>query len=184
MVFIITTITELLALLFMMRFYMRCCLVGGNAPLASFVARITNPFARLLNPLLPKFSRIDLSAILLAYVMMFAQVYITQSLQWLEIESLQWIQLLDMAIYAVVKLIKIFLDLLFFAILATVVLSWVSHHSPNPISIQLLYPLTDWILEPVRRIVPNLGMIDISPMIILFVLQFVENFVVNRLLNL
>ena len=41
--------------------------------------------------------------------------------------------------------------------------------------------LTDWIVEPIRRILPPLGMIDFSPMVAWLVLSLLRNFVLSLL---
>ena len=178
------TLTELLALLFMMRFYMRCCLIGAKAPLASFIAKATNPITKLLNPFLPNLPRIDLAALFIAYGLVVAQAYIISSTQPIDSQSLFSINIFSLLLYAGIKLIKIFVDLLFFAVLAKVILSWVSPNAQNPVNAQLFSPLTDWILEPIRRIIPTMGMIDFSPLIVLLGLQFLENFIIDRLLGI
>lgn len=187
MTLIISLFCEFFAMLFMLRFYMRFCLVGGNAPLATLIAKITNPLTRLFNPFLPKIGNIDLAAILLAFGLLVLQAYSLSSLPLVNSvvdgQSALTMNTLDVFLYAAVKLLKLFLDLIFFAILGTVILSWVSPNSPNPISIQLLYPMTDWILQPVRRIIPTVGMIDFSPLLVLLALQFIENFLVNNILT-
>ena len=41
---------------------------------------------------------------------------------------------------------------------------------------QMLYQLTEPVLRPVRRIIPNLGTIDISPIVVLFAIIFLQIF--------
>ena len=59
-----------------------------------------------------------------------------------------------------------------FLVFIRVLLTWIPNLDPyNPI-VRLLYQATDPVLEPARRIIPPLGgMIDISPMIVLFALS-------------
>lgn len=70
-----------------------------------------------------------------------------------------------------------FIDLLFYAlnlaILIRVVVSWLNVNPYNPF-ISLIYQVTDPILEPLRRIIPPLGMLDITPIIALLLLSVVQ----------
>ena len=56
-------------------------------------------------------------------------------------------------------------------ILARILMSWIPNIDPsNPIA-QLLRQVTDPVLEPARQIIPSIGMIDISPIVVFFALQ-------------
>lgn len=56
-----------------------------------------------------------------------------------------------------------------------ILLSWVPNLDPSNPLVQLLYQVTDPVLEPARRLIPPIGMIDISPMIVIVVLQVLAN---------
>ena len=76
-------------------------------------------------------------------------------------------------------LILTVIDLYFWVILATVILSWliafnvVNRSNPYVRSIgTALEKLTEPLLRPIRRVLPDLGGLDISPIILLIGLQF------------
>jgi len=78
-------------------------------------------------------------------------------------------------------LILTILDIYFWIILATVVLSWLvafgGVNRQNPYVRQIdyaLHRLTDPVLGPIRRVMPDLGGLDISPIIALLGLQFLQ----------
>jgi YggT family protein len=73
--------------------------------------------------------------------------------------------------------INIFCQVLSLAIAARAILSWVA---PNPYDqpMRFLNEITEPILAPLRRIVPRIGMIDITPMIAIVILQLVAWLVV------
>jgi len=66
------------------------------------------------------------------------------------------------------------------AIFIRVLLSWFPIDPQNPL-VTLLYDVTEPILEPLRRVVPRLGMIDISPMIAIILIQVIGQFVAQAL---
>jgi YggT family protein len=66
------------------------------------------------------------------------------------------------------------IDLYTFVILAAVILSWIRLSPYNPIS-KLVYTLTEPALAPVRRIIPPLGGLDISPMLVMIALQAIRS---------
>ena len=85
-------------------------------------------------------------------------------------------------IIAVAKVISLILVIYYWLILIRALISWVSPDPFNPI-VQFLYRATDPVLEPIRRLLPPLA-IDISPLIVFFVIVFLQNFLVSSLLKL
>ena len=76
------------------------------------------------------------------------------------------------------------LDLYFYVIIAAVIASWLVGfgiiNSYNPIArsiLRALHALTEPLFGPVRRIIPALGGLDLSPLIVLLLLTFVRNWV-------
>jgi len=60
------------------------------------------------------------------------------------------------------------------AIIARALLSWFNMDPRSPL-IQALNQITEPVLEPIRRIMPRLGMIDLSPLVAILLLQFISN---------
>ncbi len=70
------------------------------------------------------------------------------------------------------SLLGMLLELYSFVILARVLMTWVPNLDPyNPI-VQFLHQVTDPVLEPARRLIPPIGMIDISPIVVMIVISF------------
>ncbi|MFN0095244.1 MAG: YggT family protein [Dehalococcoidia bacterium] len=75
-----------------------------------------------------------------------------------------------------------FLRILMFAVIARSLLTWFSIDPANPL-IQLLHRVTEPIIDPFRKVIPNMGMIDLSPMaaiLALIILQQLVASVVDR----
>ncbi|MBI3333802.1 MAG: YggT family protein [Candidatus Omnitrophica bacterium] len=68
-------------------------------------------------------------------------------------------------------------------LIARVLMSWVSPDPFNPI-VQFLVKATDPVLEPLHRIIPPIGFLDISPVVALLALQGLNYFLVRTLLDL
>jgi len=76
--------------------------------------------------------------------------------------------------------------ILFFAmiiVIARAVLSWVSPDPYNPI-VRIINQLSEPLLFPIRRRVPYIGGMDLSPIILLMVIFFLQNFLVQSLQHL
>jgi YggT family protein len=62
-----------------------------------------------------------------------------------------------------------FIQMLTWAIVARSLLSWFPIDQSSPIY-QLLFRVTEPLIEPLRRVIPNTGMMDLSPMAAIIVL--------------
>ncbi|MBO8129359.1 MAG: YggT family protein [Peptococcaceae bacterium] len=67
-----------------------------------------------------------------------------------------------------------------YILLARVLLSWVRHNPYNPI-IKFIYEITEPVLGLFRRIIPPIGMIDISPIVAFFAVEIVRRLLVGLL---
>ena len=82
---------------------------------------------------------------------------------------------------AIYWLISTVINLFVWALIASVVLTWLVNfnivNTRNPIVNQIgtfLFRLTDPVLRPLRRFIPNLGGIDISPVVLILLLFFLQ----------
>jgi len=66
------------------------------------------------------------------------------------------------------------------AIFGRVLMSWVSPRGNDPIS-SMLYQVTEPILAPIRRVMPQMGMLDLAPLVAILILQYLVRPVVMRL---
>jgi YggT family protein len=66
------------------------------------------------------------------------------------------------------------------AIFIRVLLSWFPIDPRNPL-VTVLYEVTEPILEPLRRVIPRLGTIDITPLVAIILVQVIGQFAANAL---
>lgn len=81
--------------------------------------------------------------------------------------------------------VDLIFTLMSFAIIARALLSWFPQdpYNPNP-AVVLLNRLTDPILDPIRRFVPPIGMMDITPIVALVILQVLQALIDNILVGM
>jgi YggT family protein len=70
-----------------------------------------------------------------------------------------------------------------YIIIARAIISWVNPDPYNPI-VQFLYKATEPVLARVRRFLPNLGGLDISPLVVILFLFFLKYFVIKSISDL
>lgn len=71
-----------------------------------------------------------------------------------------------------------FIQILTWAIIARALLSWFPIDQGSPLY-QLLWRVTEPIIEPIRRVLPTAGMIDLSPLAAIFLLIIMGQLVLN-----
>jgi len=87
-------------------------------------------------------------------------------------------------VYSVARLLDIIMTLLYWIIIIRALISWVNPDPFNPI-VQFLHKATEPILMPIRRLFRmQFWAIDISPIIAVFAIIFLQNFLVRSLLDL
>lgn len=85
---------------------------------------------------------------------------------------------------ATARVIQVGLTLYMWIIIIRALISWVSPDPYNPI-VRALYRITEPVLQPVRRWIPTGGLgIDLSPVIVIFVIIFLQGFLVRTLLQI
>ena len=76
--------------------------------------------------------------------------------------------------------VNILFTVLYVAIFLRILMSWVPIPQDHPIA-RVLIEITDPILQPLKRVIPPIGMFDISPMVALILLQFLQQVLVSGL---
>lgn len=82
---------------------------------------------------------------------------------------------------SILSLANLVITVLTYAIIADAVLSWIQPDPRNPF-VRLLHKVTDPILGPLNRVIPSFGGLNISPVIAIVILQFIQNLLPRLLL--
>ena len=176
--FLLSTLTSLLTLLFLLRFFMQLCKASFKNPLGKMVISLTDFAVKPIRKLIPSLGKIDCSTLLLAFLTQLLLQICFLKLRGLpfSIEGHSaWPNLIGLGLIGV---LRTSLDLFFYALLLQVILSWVNPHTPIT---DVLNSLTKPILAPIQRLLPTAGGIDFSPMVALILIQMLNISVVKTL---
>ena len=87
-------------------------------------------------------------------------------------------------IIAIANILDIILDIYKWIIIIAAVISWVNPDPYNPV-VRFLYAITEPALRPIRRIIGfRLGPVDISPIIVILAIIFIQRFLIGSLIEL
>ena len=86
----------------------------------------------------------------------------------------------QLLIWSIIGVTSLFIKVFFFALIVSVILSWVAPGSYNP-GAQLVNQLCEPVLAPFRKLIPNLGGLDISPIFAFIALNLIDMLVIGNL---
>lgn len=82
---------------------------------------------------------------------------------------------MEILLRSFIQLIDLLLTIYIWIIIARAIISWVNPSPFHPV-VRFLYRVTEPVLAPVRRIVPPIAGIDVSPVIVIFIIFVIQNF--------
>ena len=176
--FLLTTVFNLLTLLFLLRFFLQLFKAPFNNPLTYMVVSLTDFAVKPARKIIPSWGKIDLSTLMLALLTQLILQFCLLLLRDIPISLVGnaiWVSLIGTSLLGVFRTA---IDVFFYAILLQVILSWVNPHSPIS---GVLNSLTKPILAPIQRILPVAGGIDFSPVVALILIQMLNVSVVRTL---
>lgn len=173
-IFVIQTLGSLYLLIVLLRFILQLVRANFYNPLCQFAVKATQPLLKPLRRVIPSMFGLDMSSLVLALLVQMALFAVILLLRGYSIDVLL------LAPWALIGIFALFLKILFWAMIISVILSWVAPGSHNP-GAELVQQITEPVLAPFRRIIPNLGGLDISPIFAFIVLQLLQSWLIPRL---
>ncbi len=145
-----------------------------NNPLSQFLVKVTNPVLVPMRRFIPSIGKVDTSAVVLAYGLTVIKV----SLIYLIVRGA--IMFPESLIIALGEVIRTVIWVYIIALILQAVISWVGSAQGNPVS-PLIHSLTNPIVRPIRKVIPLIGMMDLSPLVAILGLNILL-IVINNLL--
>ena len=173
-IFIIKTLGSLYLLIVLLRFILQLVRANFYNPLCQFIVKATQPLLKPLRRVIPSMFGLDMSSLVLALIVQMVLIAVILLLKGFEVD------LLLLVPWALIAIFSLFLSVLFYAMIISVILSWVAPGSHNP-GAELVAQITEPVLAPFRRIIPNLGGLDISPIFAFIAIQLVQSWLIPRL---
>ena len=163
--FLITTLVDLYVTAVLLRLLLQWVRADFYNPVCQFLVRITNPVLVPLRRVIPSIGRLDTASVVLMLGLEFIVTWIVVQLGPVAFTISQ------ILLFSAMKLLGTLLWTWFFLIVAMVILSWVGRGARHPV-VPLVYQLTEPLLRPVRRVIPPIAGIDLSPLIVLIAIRF------------
>ena len=164
LIFIVDALSNLYISMFVLRFILQWIRASYQNPLAQFVLRITAPLVVPARRVLPSVRGLDFPTLIVAILLECVATALVFSI----VGFMPSVQTFLGSV--VLRLLSLTLWLYCGMILIYVIMSWVADRQYHPIG-AALYEIVDPVLRPVRRFVPPVGGVDLSPLIVVILLQ-------------
>jgi YggT family protein len=165
--FLVQVVFGLYATLVLLRFLLQLTRADFYNPLSQFIVKATKPALNPLRRIIPGVSGMDLAALVLAWLVIGVEQLAILGLGGFGFQPLAALLL------AIPEMISLIINIFLFAILIQVIISWINPGSYNP-AISLIHNLTEPLLAPVRSRMPEMGGLDLSPMVVMIGLVILE----------
>ena len=175
-IYVLQTLGSLYLLIVLLRFILQLVRADFYNPLSQFVVKATKPLLNPLRRVVPGLGGLDLASLVLAILVQLLLMVVTLLLLGYGVGGL----ILPLLLWAVIGVTALFLKVFYFALIVSVILSWVAPGSYNP-GAQLVNQLCEPVLAPFRKLIPNLGGLDISPIFAFIALNLIDMLVIGNL---
>jgi len=162
---IIDTVASLYLMIILIRFILQLSRADFYNPISQFVVKATNPLLIPLRRIVPGFGGIDVASLVLAVlfqvlVLVLKIAVLTQGIP----------DLITILLMSAVLVLGVLLKIYFWALLIMIVASWIAPGSGHP-ALLLINQITEPLMKPFRNLLPPMGGLDLSPILVFLVLQ-------------
>jgi YggT family protein len=151
------------SLLFMIRLLLQLAHANFNNPICQFFWRVTNPVLMPLRRWLPPVRGLDLNTAWIALLLQVAKLWLLAAVH------NQPMTVTASLVLGVASLLSLLLTLYFWLLLIRILVSLLNPDARHP-ALPLLGQLTEPVLRPVRRRLPDMGGFDLSPLVVFVVI--------------
>ncbi|QBF81899.1 YggT family protein [Shewanella maritima] len=166
MTFLVDTVFDLYLMVVILRFWLQLVRADFYNPFSQFVVKATQPIIAPMRRVLPSIGSVDTSSIVLAILVVMAKLLVLTLMAGAQFDALTFI------LYSVVAVLKKTGVLLFWMLLIRAILSWFNQ-GYNPV-VMIMGQLTEPLIAPIRRIIPPIGGLDLSVLVLFIAMNFLN----------
>ncbi|MGO1298766.1 MAG: YggT family protein [Vibrio sp.] len=174
--FLVSTVLDLYIMVVILRIWLQAARADFYNPFSQFIVKATQPIVGPLRRIIPSIGSLDLATLLFAYALCL--------LKFIALVAISSGSMLSVSPYlfflAALALVKAAGGLLFWVLIIRAIMSWVSQ-GRSPIEF-VFHQLTEPMLAPIRRIIPAMGGLDLSVLVLFVLLQF-ANYLMGDLIG-
>lgn len=168
LIYLVQTLLGLFLIAMLLRFLLQIVRADFYNPISQFIVKLTNPLVIPLRAIIPGYAGIDFASLVLVFLLQLAGIALVFLLSQGALPPLQ-----SLVLGALLGVVALLVQFYFFALLAMIILSWVAQGSRHP-AILLLYQVTEPVMAPFRKLLPAMGGMDFSPIIVFILINMIQ----------
>ncbi len=172
--FLVGTLLGLYFIAVICRFLFQLLRVDFRNPIVAAIIAITDPPLRVFRSIIPGVYGVDLALLVLILVIGFLRYYLPSLLDGYDANGI------GILVYSLGEALDIACWILLIAIFGSAILSWIAPHSYHPAA-RILGDVSEPVLRPFRRLLPNPGGLDLSPILALLAINLAQRLVVRAI---
>ncbi|XZG69568.1 YggT family protein [Chitinibacteraceae bacterium HSL-7] len=181
LLFIVRSLGGFMILAFLARFFLQTSQTSFRTPVGQFVLALTNWAVLPVRRIIPPWRQYDTTSLLLAWLTALLMNAVLLMISPWVFALWNPLSAVALALVAVLEVAKMSLYLLLGAVIGQALMSWFAPYHPL---MPMLNSLTGPFLRPLRRVIPPIGGVDITPIILLLVIQLILEVMLSRLTQL
>ena len=166
---IVQPLFSLAMLLIAVRFLAQLCGVSGYNPISMTLRRVTNVIVLPLSRLLPSGNRFSPAALLALIVIQVVFIALMFGL----VGQLDAFNVLQALIWSGLGAAGLLVSVVFYSVIAMIVVSFLAPQSSHP-AVEFIWELTEPVMAPLRQVLPPMGGLDFSPIILFIALNVIR----------
>ena len=177
-VFLIQTFFGLYILVIMLRFMIQAVRADFYNPISQAIVKLTDPLLKPMRRVIPGMRGFDLASLVLAFVVQIIALVSIYLLSPVPVPGP-----LVLVLWSALGLFSLTLKIYYFSLIAMIIVSWIAPHSHHP-AIILVHQIVEPICAPARKLLPPMGGLDFSVMLVFVFIILVDSFLVVRPLQI
>lgn len=166
--YVVEFLLNIAAFLLALRFLMQLMRADFYNPISQSIVKVTDPILKPLRLIMPAYKNIDFAA-LLAMVVVMALLYLAKQAIGGGYAGTIW----QITLFGLYETLLLLLQIIRWSILISIIASFVAQGNGHP-ALALVYELTEPVLAPVRKLLPAMGGLDFSPILVFLIIGVIE----------
>ncbi|MDF3920261.1 YggT family protein [Salinicola sp. LHM] len=172
---LVNTLVNIYLFVLMLRFLLQFSQADYYNPMSQGIVKATQPVVAPVQRILRPVGRIDIATLFVGFLLKVIVIIAVFQIAGFGMPPLQGLLLAGIA-----GVLNAILKIYFFALIIMIILSWVAPRANHPGAL-LVMQIVEPIMAPVRRVIPPLGMIDLSPIVVFIAINLLDSVVVGSL---
>jgi len=168
LIFLANTVFGLFTIALLLRFYMQWARAAYRNPLSEFLGALTDFMVHPARRVIPGLWGLDLATLVLAWLIQVLELFVILQIKDYSLASAAGSAYAGLALLAMVTIVKLGLYIVIAVVVFQAVLSWINPYTPLA---PLLNNMTRPFLRIFQKLIPPIGNVDLSPLVVIVICQ-------------